>query len=132
MADLAGSLIQMVTRSSCGSLKGGKFNFFSGFWQWGLPGAIWLMALSGVIVKLFVIHAPRWVTAGIYLSMGWLSVLALPQMLASMPCGALADDINGKSGRSLAGGDRKMKGLFIASWARNRPLKGSGQGILVS
>jgi hemolysin III len=65
-------------------------HFFSGFWQWGLPGVIWLMALSGVIVKLFVIHAPRWITAGIYLVMGWLSVLALPQMLAAMPAGALA------------------------------------------
>jgi len=65
-------------------------HFFSGFWQWGLPVIIWLMALSGIIVKLFVIHAPRWITAGIYLVMGWLSVLALPEMAASMPAGALA------------------------------------------
>jgi hemolysin III len=43
-----------------------------------------------VVVKLFVIHAPRWITAGIYLVMGWLSILALPQMLSSMPAGALA------------------------------------------
>jgi hemolysin III len=65
-------------------------HFFSGFWQWGLLGIIWLMAVSGVVVKLFVIHAPRWITAGIYLVMGWLSILALPQMLASMPAAALA------------------------------------------
>jgi hemolysin III len=65
-------------------------HFFGDFWQWGLLGIIWMMAVSGVIVKLFVIHAPRWITAGIYLVMGWLSVLALPQMLANMPAGALA------------------------------------------
>jgi hemolysin III len=65
-------------------------HFFGGFWRWGLLGIIWLMALSGVVVKLFVIRAPRWVTAGIYLVMGWMSVLAVQEMLASMPAGALA------------------------------------------
>jgi hemolysin III len=40
-------------------------------------------------VKLFVIRAPRWVTAGIYLLMGWLSILAIGEMLARMPAAAL-------------------------------------------
>ena len=47
------------------------------------------MALIGIIVKLFVIRAPRWVTAGIYLLMGWLSILAVRQMLATMPAAAI-------------------------------------------
>jgi hemolysin III len=63
--------------------------FFEGFWRWGLLSIIWLMALAGIIVKLFVIKAPRWITAGIYLLMGWLSILAINQMLAGMPAGAL-------------------------------------------
>ena len=64
--------------------------FFTGFWRWGLLGIIWAMALAGVVVKLFVINAPRWLTAGIYLVMGWLSIFAIKEMLATMPVGALA------------------------------------------
>jgi hemolysin III len=47
------------------------------------------MALIGILVKLFVINAPRWVTAGIYLIMGWLAVFGLKEMLTTMPAGAL-------------------------------------------
>ena len=64
-------------------------HFFSDFWRWGLLGTIWGMALIGIVVKLFVIRAPRWVTAGIYLLMGWLSILAVRQMLAAMPAAAI-------------------------------------------
>ncbi len=64
-------------------------HFFSGFWRWGLLGIIWGMALAGIGVKLFVIKAPRWVTAGIYLLMGWLAISAIREMLQSMPVSAL-------------------------------------------
>lgn len=64
-------------------------HFFSGFWRWGLLGIIWGMALAGIGVKLFVIKAPRWVTAGIYLLMGWLAISAFREMLQSMPVSAL-------------------------------------------
>jgi hemolysin III len=64
-------------------------HFFRGFWNWGLLGIIWFLALAGIIIKMFVIKAPRWVTAGIYLVMGWLSVAAVGEMVAAMPAGAL-------------------------------------------
>jgi hemolysin III len=64
--------------------------FFSGFWKWGLLLIIWAMAVAGVVVKLFVIKAPRWVTAGIYLVMGWLSILAAKDILRLMPATAIA------------------------------------------
>ncbi len=63
--------------------------YFTGFWHSGFLVIIWSMALVGIIVKLFVIRAPRWVTAGIYLLMGWLSILAVREMLARMPTAAL-------------------------------------------
>lgn len=47
------------------------------------------MAIGGIAVKLFIINAPRWVTAGIYLIMGWLAVMAMNEMLLRMPTGAL-------------------------------------------
>ena len=64
-------------------------NFFSGLLQWGFLALIWGMALAGVVVKLFVINAPRWVTAGIYLVMGWMAVLVIKPMLAVVPTGGL-------------------------------------------
>jgi hemolysin III len=64
--------------------------FFEGFWRLGLLAIVWGFALIGVIVKLFVIRAPRWVTAGIYLVMGWLVVVAVGELIRSMPPGALA------------------------------------------
>lgn len=64
-------------------------NFFSGTLRWGFLALIWAIALAGVIVKLFVINTPRWVTAGIYLVMGWMSVLVIKPMLQSMPVAAL-------------------------------------------
>ena len=64
-------------------------HFFSGFWAWGMLVIIWGLALAGIVVKLFVIKAPRWLTAGIYLVMGWLSLMAIRQMLLFMPMGAL-------------------------------------------
>ena len=64
-------------------------NFFSGWLRWGFLALVWGIALAGVIVKLFVINAPRWVTAGVYLVMGWMAVLVIKPMLQTMPAAAL-------------------------------------------
>ena len=64
-------------------------NVFEGFWRWGLLAIIWGLALIGITVKIFVIRAPRWVNAGIYLIMGWLCVAAIGQM-ALLPSWVLA------------------------------------------
>jgi hemolysin III len=64
-------------------------NFFNGFLQWGFLAFVWVFALAGVVVKLFVIKAPRWVTAGIYLVMGWMAVLVIKPMLAAIPAAGL-------------------------------------------
>ena len=65
------------------------FNQFSGFWRWGLLAIIWALAFAGVMGKIIIINAPRWLTAGIYLVMGWLSLMALREMLLVLPLGAL-------------------------------------------
>lgn len=65
-------------------------NAFYGFWKWGMLGIIWLLALIGMVVKVFYIRAPRWLNAGIYLIMGWLSVGAAGQFLAALPAWVLA------------------------------------------
>ncbi|MEU7978962.1 hemolysin III family protein [Micromonospora sp. NPDC049081] len=42
---------------------------------------VWGGALAGVAVKLIWPHAPRWVSAPLYLALGWVSVAILPQIL---------------------------------------------------
>ena len=63
---------------------------FDGFWRWGLLAIIWSLALIGIVIKIFIIRAPRWLTAGVYVLMGWLSIAAIGEMITSLPAGALA------------------------------------------
>ncbi|MBN8579908.1 MAG: hemolysin III family protein [Anaerolineae bacterium] len=60
-------------------------NAFEGFWKWGMLSIIWSLALIGILVKIFYIGAPRWLNAAIYVVMGWFSVVAAGQMLATLP-----------------------------------------------
>lgn len=60
-------------------------NAFTGFWKWGMLGIVWSLAIIGIGVKIFYIGAPRWVNAGIYILMGWLSVSAAGEMLSALP-----------------------------------------------
>ena len=64
--------------------------FFEGFWRWGLLAIIWSMAVVGIAIKMLYIRAPRGLSAGIYLLMGWMSIFGLGEMIESMPPGALA------------------------------------------
>ncbi|HEY9053503.1 MAG TPA: hemolysin III family protein [Rectinemataceae bacterium] len=57
---------------------------FSGFWKWGLFAAIWVLALAGIALKLFVMGLPRAVTTGIYLAMGWMSLFAGGQFRSAL------------------------------------------------
>jgi hemolysin III len=50
---------------------------FDGFWKWGMLTIIWTLALIGIIFQIFIIHAPRWLNAGIYIVMGWLCIAAI-------------------------------------------------------
>lgn len=64
-------------------------NYLSGGLRLGFFALIWGLALAGVVVKLFVICAPRWVTAGIYLVMGWLAVFVIKPLITVMSFGGL-------------------------------------------
>ena len=60
-------------------------NAFTGFWKWGMLIIIWSLAIIGIGVKIFYIRAPRWLNAGIYIVMGWLSLVTVGQMIAHLP-----------------------------------------------
>ena len=58
---------------------------FSGFWQWGMLTIVWFLALIGIVVKIFYIHSPRWLNAGIYVLMGWIGIAAAGQIFTALP-----------------------------------------------
>ena len=64
-------------------------HFFDGFWRWPFLAIVWSLAAAGVVLKLFLIYTPRWLTAGLYLMLGWLSVFAFGEILRAFPPGAL-------------------------------------------
>jgi len=86
----ASLLLRKLDHSSIYLLIAGTYtpiclHFFTGFWRWGMLAIIWSIALVGIGVKVFVINAPRWLSAGIYLVMGWLGLLGVKQILLTMP-----------------------------------------------
>jgi hemolysin III len=51
---------------------------------------VWAGALAGTIVEMIWIEAPKWVTAGIYLSLGWVAVVAFPELWHELGVGGTA------------------------------------------
>ncbi len=46
---------------------------------------VWAGALAGVALSVLWIDAPRWLAAATYLGLGWVALLALPQLVAGLP-----------------------------------------------
>lgn len=51
-----------------GPLRGG--------WGWAIFGIVWGLAVIGTIISAIWIKAPRWLTTGLYLGMGWAVIIA--------------------------------------------------------
>jgi hemolysin III len=60
-----------------------------GVWGWALLVIIWSLALIGISFKAFFIHRFKTVSVITYILMGWLCIVALNQMLTSIPIGGL-------------------------------------------
>jgi hemolysin III len=41
-------------------------------------GLVWGIALIGLLLPIVWLHAPRWVTAGSYIALGWVAIFFLP------------------------------------------------------
>ena len=61
-----------------------------GAWGWTIFGVIWAMALCSCALSLFWINSPRWLTAGVYLVMGWLAIVALYPLIRAFPPAGMA------------------------------------------
>ena len=54
-----------------------------------LLAVVWSITIIGALIKIFWIDAPRWVSAGLYLGMGWLSVFVFMPLVKSMQPGGI-------------------------------------------
>jgi hemolysin III len=61
-----------------------------GPWGWTLLGLIWILAAIGLTMKMFLRARYSWLSVILYLVMGWLVVIAAPQILRVMPLSGLA------------------------------------------
>jgi hemolysin III len=55
-----------------------------GGWRWAMFGTVWGLALLGAVTKLYWIRFPAWVSASLYVVMGWMIVIAFGPLLASI------------------------------------------------
>jgi hemolysin III len=61
------------------------FNVLSGWARVALLVTIWALAAAGIVVALFAERIPRRVNTGLYISMGWVAIFALPAFLSRLP-----------------------------------------------
>jgi hemolysin III len=54
-----------------------------------LLALVWSITIIGAFIKIFWIDAPRWISAGLYLGMGWLSILVFMPLVKSMAAGGI-------------------------------------------
>ena len=53
--------------------------------QVAVLAGVWAGAAGGVALSVFWIDAPRWLAAATYLALGWVALLALPQLVTGLP-----------------------------------------------
>jgi hemolysin III len=87
-----------------------------GVWGGGLLGLIWGLALCGIVLKIFWMDAPRWLTVALYLGMGWVALVAAPALFRAVPGGGMAWVLGGALAYSA--------GALIYGLKRPNPIPG--------
>lgn len=80
---------------------------------------VWIFAAAGILLSLLWITAPRWLSAGVYLCMGWLAAFALKPLSAALPLEGMCWLVAGGVLYSVGGV------LYALKWpGRNNPRFG--------
>ncbi len=56
-----------------------------GAWRIATLAAIWGVALAGVMLTVWFVHAPRWLSALVYIAMGWFAVIPAFKLVPILP-----------------------------------------------
>ncbi len=60
-----------------------------GAWRWVMLAAVWALALIGIVLKIWFINAPRYVSTSFYVTLGWIALVPIVQLVNNLPLGAL-------------------------------------------
>ncbi len=87
-------ILQKIDHSSIFLLIAGTYTPFtivslSGAWGWSLLGLIWGLAIIGVVLELALKKRYKKISIALYLSMGWLIVVAIKPMIENVETGGL-------------------------------------------
>lgn len=110
----AKSLLQIVDHACIYLLIAGSYTPLTliglqGAWGWSLFGIVWFCAIAGVIVKTcFSGKKDSKLSTILYLVMGWLIVIAIKPLMASIPPGGIA--------WIVAGGVTYSLGIVFYAW----------------
>ncbi len=60
-----------------------------GAWKWTMLAAVWVLAVLGMLLKVWFIHAPRYVSTVFYVTLGWIALVPFLQLIDNLPIGAI-------------------------------------------
>jgi len=81
-----------------------------GSWGWSLFGVVWALAAIGVLLNTIAHGRWRWLSITLYISMGWLVVIAIRPLVAAVSTGVLVLIVTGGLAYTL--------GLAFYGWRR--------------
>lgn len=56
---------------------------------WWLFGLVWTLAVGGISLEAFWAYRPRWLSAAVYLALGWIVVLAIRPLVSGIEPGGV-------------------------------------------
>jgi hemolysin III len=87
-----------------------------GAWRVTILAIVWGGAATAILVKLFWVGAPKWLSASLALALGWTSVAALPEIARTIGVGGMLF--------VTAGGLLYTAGGIVYALRRPNPLPG--------
>jgi len=61
------------------------FTGLDGTWRIATIAAIWSAAVAGVVLTVWFVNAPRWLSAAVYIAMGWFAVVPAVKLVPVLP-----------------------------------------------
>jgi hemolysin III len=56
-----------------------------GAWRIATLAAIWGVAMAGVMLTMWFVHTPRWLSATVYVAMGWFAIVPAFKLVPTLP-----------------------------------------------
>ncbi len=56
---------------------------------WWMFGIVWTLAIAGITLEAAWVYRPKWLSAAVYLGLGWLVVFAIKPLMAGLEAGGV-------------------------------------------